>query len=255
MSTTAEPAGPPAVPPAAEPPSLLKRTLLVFVRPFAAWTGLETRAAWWFPLVLVLLVQGALLGVSFRRVMMPMMMEQWNTAVENGQMSSEQVEKIGGFFEKNPAAIAIVVGQQTLIVTVVMLLVALVVWFGAGFVLGAKFKYRWGLEVVTWASLVRLPEAALTYAVGWSQESLKGIHFGLAALLPAEETPTKLHAGLAVLLDAIGPFGLWYLVVTIAGCSALSGAPRKNVAWVMSGIYLGLAALFACVTAAFGPPA
>src|SRR5689334_17637038 len=102
MSTTAESAAPPAVPQAA-PPSLLRRTLLVFVRPFGAWTGLETRAQWWFPLLLLLLVQGGLLAATFRRVMMPTLLDQWNTAIENGQMAPEQLDKIQAFFQK-PAA-------------------------------------------------------------------------------------------------------------------------------------------------------
>jgi hypothetical protein len=103
--------------------------------------------------------------------------------------------------------------------------------------------------------LVRSPETILTFAIGWTNETFKGIHFGLGALLPVEEVPTKLHAALAVLLDAVGPFSLWYLFVVIVGCSVLSGAPRKNVAWVMAGLYLALTVVFALVAGVFGPGA
>ena len=44
-----------------------------------------------------------------------------------------------------------------------------------------------------------------------------------------------------------------YLVVAVIGCSALSGAPRKNVAWVLSALYLALAAVFAVVAAVYTP--
>ena len=138
---------------------------------------------------------------------------------------------------------------------IVMLLVALVGWFGIGFVLGTRFPYRLSLEVFTWAMLVRLPETILTFVIGWANETFKGIHFGLGALLPVEDVPTKFHTGLAVLLDAVGPFSLWYLFVTIVGCSALSGAPRKNVAWVLTALYLALTVVFAVVAAVFGPGA
>jgi hypothetical protein len=136
-----------------------------------------------------------------------------------------------------------------------MLLVALVGWFGVGFVLGTKFPYRQSLEVFAWAMFVRVPETILTFVIAWTNETFQGIHFGLGALLPAEEAPTKLHAGLAVMLDSVGPFNIWYLFVTIVGCSVLSGAPRKNVAWVMVALYLALTAVFALVAGVFGPGA
>jgi hypothetical protein len=153
----------------------------------------------------------------------------------------------------------IVGGQQAVAVPLVMLVVALVGWFGVGFVLGTRFSYRLSLEVFSWAMFIRLPETILTFAIGWANETFKGIHFGLGALVPmlfpGEDTPTKFHSGLAVLLDAVGPFNIWYLFVTIVGCSVLSGAPRKSVAWVMIALYLALTVVVALVAAVFGPGA
>jgi hypothetical protein len=34
--------------PPAPRPSLIQRAISIYVRPNAAWAGLETRAAWWF---------------------------------------------------------------------------------------------------------------------------------------------------------------------------------------------------------------
>jgi len=253
MTTSSE--VPAAVVPAPPGPSLLGRALRIFYRPASAWEGLETRTGWWFPMILVLVVQVVLTAAGFRRILVPMMLDQWDEAVANGTMQPEQAQKISEFFQHNPAAIGITVGQQAVALPLITLLIALVVWFGVGFVLGSRFRYRLALEVVTWSSLVQLPATFLTYAIAWSTQTFKGIHFGLAALLPDVDPPTKLHAGLTVLLDAIGPFGLWYLVVAVLGCSALSGAPRKNVAWVLSALYLALAALFAAVAAFFTPGA
>ena len=236
-------------------PSVWERTARVFVNPARAWDGLETRTRWWFPLLIVVLVQVALMMATYHRVLLPTMVEQWNQSVERGQMPPAQLDKIEDFFTNNPLAMLIVGGQQAVAVPLVMLVVALVGWFGVGFVLGTKFPYRLSLEVFSWATFIRLPETILTFAIGWANESFKGIHFGLGALLPVEDTPTKLHAGLAVLLDGVGPFNIWYLIVTIVGCSVLSGAPRKNVAWVMTALYVALTVVFAVVAAVFGPGA
>jgi hypothetical protein len=253
MSTT--PDAPVAPEPASPSLTVWQRTGRVFVRPFQAWEGLATHVQWWFPLVVVLVIQVGLLAATYHRVLLPTMIEQWSQAVENGQMPPAQFDKISAFFSDSPIALLIIVAQQALVLPVAFLLAALVVWFGAGFVLGTRFSFRLGLEVVSWASLVRIPETILTFAIAWSQETLKGIHFGLAAFLPVQETPTKLHGGLAVLLDSVGPFPIWYLFVAVLGCSTLSGAPRKSVAWVLSGLYLAITVIFAVVAAMFGPGA
>lgn len=236
-------------------PSLGERMVQVFVRPASAWSGLEERAQWWFPLLLVLVLQVATGLLTFHRVIVPMMMDQWDEAIANGQMQPEQVDKVSDFFQHNPMAMLVGIGPQVILLPLFMLIVALVVWFGVGFVLGAKFRYRLALEVTCWASLVRIPETILLTAIGWSTRTFKGIHFGLAALLPEADPPTRVHTGLTVLLDAVGPFGIWYLVVAVLGCSALSGAARKNVAWVLVALYLALAAISAVVAAVLTPAA
>jgi len=252
MSSTLEAAAPPAP---GGPLSLWERTLRVFARPFRAWDGLETSVQWWFPVLVLLALQGILLALTYHRVLLPTMLEQWNQAVESGQMQPAQLDKISSFFSNSPYALLLIVGQQVVVVFIIILLVALVAWFGVGFVLGTKISYRLALEVVGWAGFVRLPETLVTFAIGWSQETFKGIHLGLAALLPPEDTPSKLHVGLSVLLDAVGPFSIWYLFVAVIGCSALSGAPRKSVAWVLIALYLALTAIFAAVAAFMAPGA
>ncbi len=233
--------------------SPLTRAGRVFVRPVEAWQGLDHQVQFWIPLLFILIFNATLMVAAYHRVLVPMMLDQWDEAVVNGQMQPAQVEKISDFFANNPAAIAITVGQQAIILPIMLLLIAAVVWFGCGFVLGTKFRFRLALETVTWASLVRLPETLITFVIAWFSETFKGIHLGLAAFLPEPETPNKLHTGLAVFLDALGPFGVWYLAVAILGASALSGAPRRNVAWVLIALYLALAGLFAAVAAAFSP--
>jgi hypothetical protein len=256
--SASDPSTPPlatAVTEGAPSPSVWERTVRVFVNPVRAWDGLETRSRWWFPLLILVLLQVGGILATYHRVLLPTMVEQWNQQVERGQMPPAQLDKIEDFFTNKPLALLIVAGQQAIAMPIVMLLVALVGWFGIGFVLGTKFPFRLSLEVFTWAMFVRLPETILTFVIGWANETFKGIHFGLGALLPVEDAPTKLHTGLAVLLDAVGPFSLWYLFVTIVGCSVLSGAPRKNVAWVLIALYLALTVVFAVVAAVFAPGA
>lgn len=254
MSISLTPPETPAAEPAVPSPSLLARTGRVFVRPMRAWEGLETHVTWWFPLIVSIVIAVVLLLVTYDRVMMPTITQQWDKAIENGQMTAAQVDKMSEFMS-GPAGKGIIVGQQAVAYLLMTLLMALALWFGVGFVLGTRFSYRQSLEVVAWAGLVRLPEVILTFVIGWSQESLKGIHFGLGVLLPASDSPSKLMAGLAVLLDAFSPFVAWYVFVCVVGCAALTGAPRKNVAWVLVGLYLAISLLLAGVTAAFAPGA
>lgn len=231
-----------------------ERAVRVFVRPADAWEGLEHQVQYWIPLVVVLVLGLGVTAALYDRAILPMLVTQYDDAVISGQMTQEQADKVIGFMS-GPTGLLMSVIQQAVFVPIVTLLVAVVLWFGCGFVLGTKFRFRLALEVICWASLVRLPETIVTFAIGWFTETLKGIHLGLAALLPEPEVPSKLHAGLSVFLDAIGPFGIWYLAVAILGASALSGAPRKNVAWVLIALYLALAGLFAAVAAAFTPGA
>jgi len=127
------------------------------------------------------------------------------------------------------------------------LLAALAVWFAVGFLLGTKFRFRLAFEVVCWASLIMLPGQVLTGAIAWSRETMKGIHIGLGVLVPESDPATKLQTGLAMFLDSIGPLSLWYLAVLIIGAAALSGAPRKRVAWAVGGLYLVLMVFIAAL--------
>ncbi|MEO5988080.1 MAG: YIP1 family protein [Candidatus Eisenbacteria bacterium] len=230
------------------------RAVRIFVRPAAAWDGLDHQVQFWIPLVFTLFINAGLTAAIYRRALLPMILDQYDEAVANGQMQPEALEKISQFLS-GPWGLPVSLAQQVVSVSVVVFVIAGLLWFGCGFVLGTRFRFRLALEVVCWASLVRLPETVLTLGIAWFTETLKGIHLGFAALLPDPETPNKLHAGLAVFLDALGPFGIWYLVVAILGASALSGAPRKNVAWILIALYLALAGLFAAVAAAFTPSA
>jgi hypothetical protein len=132
-----------------------------------------------------------------------------------------------------------------------MLGVALVLWFGVSFLMGAQLKYRLALEVVAWSSLVGIPGQLISYALAWYRQTFRGIHLGFGILLPDSEAPSRLMTGLGTFLDALGPLLLWHLTVAILGASALSGAPRKSTAWVLGGLYLVLAVFSAALAAMF----
>ena len=90
-----------------------------------------------------------------------MIQESWDQAVADGKMTAEQVDRMTAFMG-GPAGLAISVVQQIIGLPLVLLLSALVVWFGVGFVLGTKFRFRLAFEVVCWASLITLPGQILT---------------------------------------------------------------------------------------------
>ena len=244
MTVSATPA-----PAATEPsPSLLQRTVAIFVRPASAWGGLQSRAQWWFPFLVMLLVSICFSLLLYHRAILPMIQDSWDQAVADGKMTAEQVDRASAFMS-GPAGIGISTVQTLIVLPVILLLTALAVWFAVGFLLGTKFRFRLAMEAVCWASLITIPGQLLTGVLAWSRETMKGIHVGLGVLLPESDPPTKLQAGLGFFLDRIGPLELWYLAVLILGAAALSGAPRKRTMWAVGGVYLVIMVFIAVLTA------
>ena len=228
------------------------RVAAIFSKPASAWAGLEQRAAWWLPLVIMTLC-GVVFTVTLHdRAIMPMISERWEQMVDSGQLSAEQLDKMESGM-RGPMGLLMTAVQQVVAWPVIMLLLALLITFGVGFVLGTKLKFRLAFEIANWSSLVLLPSYLITWVLAWQRETLKGIHLGLGALIPQSDPPQRLQVGLTSLLDAIGPFNLWFLAVAILGAVALSGAPRKSVTGVMVGLYVALAVFMAAMAAVFTP--
>ncbi len=237
------------VPAHAEPGlSPLQRAVAVFTRPASAWGGLEARAQWWFPMLVLLVVSLAFSAALHQRAMVPMMVDSWEEAVADGRMTAVQVDRMESFMS-GPTGLAITMVQQLIALPVILLFTALLVWFGAGFILGTRFRFRLALEAAAWSSLVTIPGQLLTGALAWGRQTMKGIHTGFGILVPEADPPGKLQAALGFFLDAIGPLSIWYLAVLVLGVAALSGARRKPVAWVLGGLYAVLMGCFAGLVA------
>lgn len=252
MTETLAPPAPVTAPDPEPSLSIGQRIVAVFARPSKAWGGLETRVQWWAPLLIFLVVQVAGSTLLFDRAMLPMMRDSFDEKVANGEMSTEQATRVEDTMS-GPMGRVFTTVPGVLVVVVATLLTALGVTFAVGFLLGGKLRFRLGLEVAAWSSLVNLPGLLLTYVLAWSRESFKGIHIGLGAFVPEPETPNKLLTFLATFLDAFGPFAIWSLVVMILGAAALSGKPRKSVAFTLSAVYLVLWLFFSGLGAAFAP--
>ncbi len=235
--------------------SPLARTARIFADPARAWEGLREKSAWAFPLLLGLVLWVALQALAYDRVTVPTMLDQWGEAVANGRMEAAQEQQLSRFFSESPVARWIVVGQQAIVWPILILLQALLLWFGVGFVLGTRIRFGSALDVICWSGLVKLPQLVLFFTIAFLRESFLGVHLGLGALVPEADSPTKLQNGLRTFLDLIGPFEAWWLFVAVLGAAALSGAPRRSVAWVVVALYLALGAFLAAVGAYFGPGA
>jgi len=243
-----------AVPETPRPEAVMSppaRLVAVFARPARAWDGLRDHAQWWFPLIVMVIVGCIGSALIQERAVVPMMSDTWDEQVQSGKMTQQQVDRMEEFLS-SPVGYAFTIGQQIIFIPIFVLMVALVIWFGVGFVLGTGLKYRPALEVAAWASLVNLPAQILTYVEAWMLQTFKGVHVGFGALLPGD-SHDKLMVGLRVFLDAIGPFAVWYLAVAVLGAAALSGAPRKSVAWTLVSLYLVIMLGVAVITALFAP--
>jgi hypothetical protein len=224
--------------------SPLERAVAVFTSPANAWRGLTHQVQFWFPMALLAVCMFAMTAVLWERSYLPDATVAWQEAVDNGQMTSEQLDKmertmVGPGPRFGSAAFYAVTGAA------VLLIGGLATWFGVGFILGTKFSYRLALEVAAWSWLVQLPGLVITAVLGWFQQSIRDVHLGLSVLLPAAEEPGKLLLAARAFLDFIGPFPIWSLVVSILGAAALSGAPRRSVAWVCIGLHLVFALFMA----------
>jgi len=246
-----ETAAPPVAAAEAISMSPFERFTRIFTRPGQAWAGLETRSQWWFPLLIVIVLNAVFTYTLYDRAIVPDQVAAWDTMVESGQMSptaaAQAEQQMTGPMWRIISAVSPVIT-----VPIIYLLFALGLMFGVSFMLGTKLPFRRAFEVVTWSSMVMIPAQVLTGFLAWNQQSLKAVHIGWAALLPESE-PSKLLTGMTSFLDALGPFAIWSLIVTILGATALSGAPRKNVTWVVAGLYVVFALVVALLAGMFAP--
>ena len=240
-------------PPPAPSLSLLQRLVAIYTRPTAAWTGLRERAQWWFPMLIFAIANTVIMGVIYRRAFLPLITAQWESKVESGEMSAEGYDRIVEMMS-GPAGVGFFTGQQFIMSVLLLLGLALAIWFGMSFVLGHKMKYRWALEVAAWSSLISLPGVLLTGILAWIKEDFQAAHVGFGILLPPSEVPSRFMTGLGVFLDGIGPLAIWYVAVLAIGASVMSGAPRKSSAWVIAGLYVVLL-LFGAAMASLQVPA
>jgi Yip1-like protein len=246
---------PPAAPMAASSSlSPLERAIAIFVRPAAAWEGLTERAQWWIPFLTMLIALLVGSGLTFQRAQLPMILDSMQEKVASGDLPPEQVQKIEEFYT-SPAGMALMLGSAGIFVAAIPFVVALLIWFAVGFVLGAPLRFRLALEVSAWSSLVTLPAAALQFILGWIQQDMRSVHVGFGVLLPQAGPDDRMLRAVGMFLDWIGPFGIWHVVVAVLGAAALSGAPRKSVAWALGTLYVVCGLVGAGLTALLRGPA
>jgi hypothetical protein len=230
--------------------SLIQRMVAVFVRPTSAWAGLEHQVQWWFPVLIVVAVNATSVAVLHERALLPMLLDQWEQAVDQGRMSGEQLAQMEQMFSGGAGRVFLLV-QQIIVIPVLLLITGLLLSFGCGFLLGHKLSFRLGLEVASWSALVTIPTVLLTSVLAWQRETYEGIHLGFGVLLAGLETNrwTTIVSGV---LDALGPLALWNLALMILGASALSGTNRKAATWTLGAIYLVVVLAFSVLGAVMG---
>ena len=231
--------------------SPIQRAIAIFFRPAAAWDGLKERAQWWIPLLVVLVLTLAGSALIYHRAQLPTILEAMEERVTNGDMTADQLDRIEAFYN-GPAGVALMLGTTAVSLGALPFLVALLIWFAVGFVLGSPFRYRHALEVSTWSSILTLPPVLLWDVLAWIRQSMHGVHVGFGVLVPEAAPDDKMLRALGVFLDWIGPFGIWHVAVAVLGAAVLSGAPRKSVAWALGTLYL-VSGLLAAALAAVIP--
>jgi hypothetical protein len=235
--------------------SLAGRFVAVFARPTRAWTGLEQRGQWWFPLIISVLVAVTGTALTYQRAVVPMQIAQIQRQAENGQVPASSLERTEQMMS-SPQMLAVSVASVLVAVPLVTLAWALLPWLAAGFMLGHRFRYRDAFAVTAWAGMVSLPAAILTYVLAWLNQTMANLHTGFGVLLPAQDAPSKLMVGLGTFLDyGIGPFAIWYMVVLALGAAALSGALPRRVMLTLGGLWVVIWIVLSALAALFAPGA
>lgn len=228
--------------------SIGQRAVAIFTRPGAAWSGLASRSQWWFPMIVLLIVNATFAGVLWNRAILPTQLDAMEEQVANGKMQPQALEQAETMM-RSPAGLAFAVVPWIVISPVLNVIVALVVMFTVGFLLGGKLPFRLSLEVATWSGLVQIPGILVTGALAWARQSMEGVHVSLAALLPEPEKSDRVMRVVMGVLDGLGPFGIWALVVMVIGASTLAGVPRKRTAWALGAMYVVLVIFFSALGA------
>jgi len=242
----------PAAAPAGGGPSLsvFQRAVAIFTRPGAAWSGLQTKSQWWFPMIVLMLCNVAFAGLLWNRAILPTQLDAMEAKVADGSMQPQQLEQAENMM-RSPAGLAFAIVPWIVISPVINMFVALLIMFTVGFLLGGKLPFRLSLEVATWSGLVQIPAILITGLLAWFRQSMEGVHVSLAALLPEPERTNRVMHVVMGILDGLGPFGIWLLVVMIIGASTLAGVPRKRAAWAVGGMYVALVIFFSALGAMF----
>ncbi len=149
MTETLAPPAPVAAPEPEPALSIGQRIVAVFTRPTKAWGGLETRVQWWAPILIFVLVQVIGATLLFDRAMLPTISEQFDEQVANGQMTTQQAERAEDMMS-GPMGRTFTLLPFVVFPFVAILLTALGVTIGVGFILGGKLRYRLALETVAW---------------------------------------------------------------------------------------------------------
>lgn len=235
--------------------SIWARSVAMFARPTAAWTGLERRGQWWFPVVLCILVSVLGTALTYQRAFVPTILAQFDRQVESEQLTQAAADQLAEQMS-GPGGMVMNLGSIVVGLPLITLAFALLPWLAAAFMLGRRFRYRDAFVVTAWAGLVSLPAQILTSVLAWTSESMTNLHTGFGVLLPVEDPPSKLMVGLGMFLDqGIGPLAIWYLAVLALGTAALSGAPRRSVILVLGGVWLVVIAILSVLSAIFAPGA
>jgi hypothetical protein len=235
--------------------TLLERARRVVVSPGTAFADGAPGGGWWFPILLIVAVEVVLGALTYERALVPDLLGRWEDAVAAGRMEPAQLQEMERFFVGNPTAMWTTLGSVVLVMPLMMLVQALILWFGISFLLGGRMRYGQALEIASWGSLVMLPASFVRYLYGWFVESFEGLHLGLGVLLPTEVTAFGWGRALVAFLDGLSPFAAWFLAVVAIGACTVAGTSRRATVWVVVALYLVMLVLLSTLAGVFGPGA
>lgn len=226
------------------------RLLGVLVAPGKTFRSIAERPTWLVPLLVLLLVIGAVWYLAGQRTDYQDVMTK--TLQQSGrEMPPEQVEQQIEIMEKAGPLINAI--SRPLVTAVLLLFSAVVSWLVFK-LLGSDFSYRSALAVTVHTTMPYVVGLLLSIPVILSRTSLgfddlktgTFLQSNLAFLAP-EDAPTWQFAALA----SLDFFAIWGLVLSIIGYRAVSRLSTQAVAitmivlWlVFVGIGVGLAAMF-----------
>ena len=215
-----------------------RRFVALFTSPRALFEHLEHHPSWFLPMLVSLIAVVLYSVILWDPVILPEMLARFE---EQGTPDSA-VQTMTSIGLPISIATGFVFGAGF------TFLIALVVQWVGGFLLGGSLTYRQSLSILTHTSMISIPAILVMIPLAMVAKTIQ-VSVGPGMLFPLSAAEGFMAKFFAAFLGAIDLFRIWQLALTALGVSVIGRVPRNKALVALSVAYLIAAVLGAALTA------